>query len=145
VDDARPPLREALQLIALRVPPTVSAAAPAEAAGSATATATSTPPPARLELEGRWSGTELEQGQTRYVTVTFRGGSGTIAYEGGITLTLPLLTLEHTRRDQVRFSVQVRGGVRQYSGQWDGEKLSGPITTDAAGKNVVATFELRRR
>jgi hypothetical protein len=146
VDDARPPLREALQLIALRVPPTVSAAVPGEATGSATPTAAaSTPPPARLELEGRWSGTELEQGQTRYVTVTFRRGSGTIAYEGGITLTLPLLTLEQTRRDQVRFSVQVRGGVRQYSGQWDGEKLSGPITTDSAGKNVVATFELRRR
>ena len=145
VDEARPPLRDALRLVALRVPSSVAALVPGGAGAVAAAAATKTPPPARLQIEGTWSGTEVEQSDRRYVTVSFRRGGGTIAYEGGITLTLPLLTFEQTRRDQVRFSVQVRGGVRQYSGQWDGEKLSGSITTDSAGKNVVATFELRPR
>ena len=58
---------------------------------------------------------------------------------------MPLLTLEQPRRDQVRFSVQIRGGVRHYAAKWDGEALAGSISTDAAGRNVVATFELRRR
>lgn len=145
VDEARPALREALRLVALRVPPSVSAPAAGAAGAPPSAAPTNTPPPGRLQLDGTWSGAEVEQGQRRYVTVAFRRGSGTIAYEGGITLTLPLLTVEQTRRDQVRFSVQVRGGVRQYSADWDGEKLSGSIATDSAGRNVVGTFELRRR
>ena len=58
---------------------------------------------------------------------------------------MPLLTLEQARRDQVRFSVQIRGGIRHYAGKWDGEAITGSISTDAAGRNVVASFELRRR
>ena len=58
---------------------------------------------------------------------------------------MPLLTLEEPRRDQVRFSVQIRGGVRHYAGKWDGEAIRGSISTDSAGRNVVASFELRRR
>jgi hypothetical protein len=45
----------------------------------------------------------------------------------------------------VRFSVQIRGGLRHYAGTWDGEKIAGAISTDASGRNVVASFELRRR
>ena len=52
---------------------------------------------------------------------------------------------ERPRRDQVRFSVQIRGGVRHYATRRDGEALRGSISTDAAGRNVVASFELRRR
>ena len=74
-----------------------------------------------------------------------RGSGGTLAYEGGITYTVPLQTLEKPRRDQVRFSVQIRGGYRYYFGKWDGEAVAGNVTTDSAGKNTVATFELRRR
>jgi hypothetical protein len=58
---------------------------------------------------------------------------------------VPLLTLEESRRDQVRFSVQIRGGIRHYAGKWDGEAITGSISTDTAGRNVVASFELRRR
>jgi hypothetical protein len=145
VDEAPPPLQEALRLVAFRVPASVTVPGAAAAAASTATASTTAPAPARLELEGSWSGTEVEQGQRRYVTISFRRGSGTIAYEGGITATLPLLTVEQTRRDQVRFSVQVRGGVRQYAGEWDGEKLSGPIATDSAGRNVVGTFEIRKR
>jgi hypothetical protein len=45
----------------------------------------------------------------------------------------------------VRFSLQIRGGVRHYLGRWDGEAITGSVSTDAAGNNVVASFELRRR
>jgi hypothetical protein len=146
LNEARPALRDGLRLIALRVPASVTAPAPgaAAAASPATAAAAATPP-ARLQLEGTWAGSEVEQGERRYLTTSFRRGGGTLAYEGGITLTLPLLAVEQTRRDQVRFSVEVRGSVRHYDGKWDGEILAGSVSTDAAGTNVVATFELRRR
>jgi hypothetical protein len=145
VDDARPPLKDALRLLGLRVPPTVTAAvAPAGApAGAAAGPAAPTPPP--LQLDGNWGGSQVEQSQRTYLTVVFRGNGGSVAYEGGITFTVPMLTLEKPRRDQVRFSVQIRGGLRHYAGQWDGEAIKGDVSTDAAGKNVVATFELRRR
>ena len=144
VEEARPPLRDGLRLLALRVPASVSA--PVAAAPSALpAAATATPPPARLQLEGTWGGSQVEQGQRQYISVVFQRGGGSISYEGGITFTVPLLTLEQARRDQVRFSVQIRGGVRHYSGKWDGEAITGSVSTDAAGSNVVATFDLRRR
>ena len=144
VDEARPPLRDGLRLLALRVPASVTApVAPAPA--SSLPAATATPAPARLQLEGTWGGSQVEQGQRQYLTVTFRRGGGSISYEGGITFTVPLLSVEQPRRDQVRFSVQIRGGVRYYAGTWDGETLAGSISTDAAGRNVVASFELHRR
>ena len=154
VDDARPPLRDGLRLLGLRVPPTVTepAAAVASAAASTptsaappvpTAAATPTPPP--LQLEGNWSGSQVEQGQRQYLSISFHGSGGTVAFEGGITFTVPMQEVEKPRKDQVHFSVQIRGGMRHYSGQWNGEALSGNVSTDAAGKNVVATFELHRR
>ena len=144
VDEARQPLKDGLRLLGLRVPPTVTAAAPGAAAAAApAATAAPTPPP--LQLEGNWGGNQVEQGLRQYLSVTFRGSGGKVAYEGGITFTVPMLTVEKPRRDQVHFSVQIRGGFRHYTGQWDGEALTGNVTTDAAGKNVVGTFELRRR
>jgi hypothetical protein len=150
VDEARPPLREGLRLLALRVPAAVTGpvAAPAASGPPAAASAvpaTPTPPPARLQLQGTWSGSQVEQGQRQYLTVTFRRGTGSISYEGGITFTVPLLTLDQPRRDQVHFSVEIRGGTRHYVGTWNGEALAGSVSTDAAGRNVVASFELRRR
>ena len=144
VDEARPPLRDGLRLLALRVPASVTAPVAAAAAAGLPAAA-ATPAPARLQLEGTWAGSQVEQGQRQYVSVTFRRDGGSISYEGGITLTVPLLALDPPRRDQVRFSVQIRGGIRHYSGKWDGETIRGSISTDAAGRNVVASFELRRR
>jgi hypothetical protein len=147
VEEARPPLRDGLRLLGLRVPASVTAPVPAAAAAPAAAlpvvAATPTPPP--LQLDGSWSGSQIEQSQRQYLTVSFRGGSGTVAYEGGITFTVPMTGLEKPRRDQVRFSVQIRGGMRHYAGRWDGEAITGTVSSDLAGKNVVATFELRRR
>ncbi len=142
LDEARPALREGLRLLALRVP--ASVAAPAVAA-TVTPASVATPPPGRLVLEGTWTGSQVEEGQRQYLTVAFRRGGGTISYEGGITLTLPLLNLEQDRRDQVRFSVEIRGGIRHYSAAWNGAKLVGTVSRDVAGRNVVATFELRRQ
>jgi hypothetical protein len=144
VDEARPPLRDGLRLLALRVPASVTAPL-AAAPASTLPVATATPPPARLQLEGTWGGSQVEQGQRQYLTVTFGRGGGSISYEGGITFTVPLLSVEQPRRDQVRFSVQIRGGVRYYAATWDGETLAGSISTDSAGRNVVASFELHRR
>jgi hypothetical protein len=144
VDEARPPLRDGLRLLGLRVPASVTAPSPGTAAAALpTIAASPTPPP--VQLDGTWGGSQVEQGQSQYLTVTVRGSGGTVAYEGGITFTVPMLNLEKPRRDQVLFSVQFRGGVRHYAGRWDGEAITGNVSTDAAGKNVVASFELRRR
>ena len=145
VDDARPPLKDGLRLLGLRVPPTVTAAAPGAATVAAAPAVAAAPTPPPLQLDGNWGGHQVEQGQRQFLSVTFRGSGGTVAYEGGITFTVPMLSVEKPRRDQVHFSVQIRGGFRHYTGQWDGETLTGNVSTDAAGKNVVGTFELRRR
>ena len=145
VDDARPPLKDALHLLGLRVPPTVTASVAPAGAPAAVAAAPAAPTPPPLQLDGNWGGSQVEQSQRTYLTVVFRGNGGSVAFEGGITFTVPMLTVERPRRDQVRFSVQIRGGLRHYAGQWDGEAITGSVSTDAAGKNGVATFELRRR
>jgi hypothetical protein len=151
VDDARPALKDGLRLLGLRVPPTVTApvtgpaGAPAATASSAALPAPAAPTPPPLQLDGNWGGSQVEQGQRQYLTVSFHGSGGNVAYEGGITFTVPMMSVEKPRRDQVHFSVQIRGGTRHYAGQWDGEAITGNVSTDSAGKNVVATFELRRR
>ena len=148
VEDARPPLKDGLRLLALRVPPTVTApAAGAVASAPATATpsAAATPTASPLQLEGSWTGSQVEQGQRQYLSVSIRGSGGNVAFEGGITFTVPMLSVDKPRRDQAHFSVQIRGGIRHYWGQWDGETLKGNVSTDEAAKNVVATFELRKR
>jgi hypothetical protein len=138
---------DGLRVVALRVPTSVTAEVPAAAAAAAAAAPTpaSAPQAAPLRLEGSWTGTENEQGQQRYVTVTFRRDYGSIAYEGGLTLTVPFLKLERPGQNRVRFTVQIRGGIRHYLGRWDGETLGGDIARDEAGRDVVGTFELRPR
>jgi hypothetical protein len=151
VAEMRPTLRDGLRLLALRVPASVTAPAAAAAvtapasAGRAPAGASPAPAADRLRIEGTWRGSEIEEGQQRYLTVTFGRDGGTVAYEGGITFTVPIVAVEQPRRDQVQFSVQIRGGIRYYQGRWDGQVLRGSIARDAAGKNVVATFSLRPR
>jgi hypothetical protein len=147
VSGARSSVRNGLRVVALRVPASVTSAAPPAPPATTIAAATPTPAPQvePLELEGTWTGTEREAGRRRYLTVTFRRNEGTISYEGGITLTVPFLSYDKPGRNRVRFAVQIRGGMRHYQGEWDGETLSGNLTKDQAGSNVVGTFELRRR
>src|SRR5262249_13728425 len=99
VTGLRPPQRDALRLVGLRVPATVTARRGATAtppvavapAGPAGAAATPVPagPGGTLKLDGAWIGSETEGDERRYLTATFERGSGTIAYEGIVTLTVP--------------------------------------------------------
>jgi hypothetical protein len=143
VDRSRPALRDAVRLLAFRVPAAVAAPMASAGPGLLAPTAAPTPVVARMPTEGTLRGSENEEGQIRYLSVELRG-AGTISYEGGITLTLPLSSLDRGR-DRLRFSVPIRGAMRYYSGRWDGEKVAGSISTDAAGRNVVGSFELRPR
>ena len=134
VDEARPPLPEGLRILGLRVPASVTPPSEASAAAAALPAAAATPTPPPLQLDGNWGGSQVEQGQRQYLTVTVKGSGGTVAYEGGITFTVPMMTLEKPRRDQVRFSVQIRGGMRHYAGHWDGEAISGNVSTRRGGQ-----------
>lgn len=135
VEALRPPQRDAVRVVALRVPPSVTGPGGAAAAASQAVT---------LKLDGNWVGTEREGGQRRDVSASFGGGTGSISIEAAVTLTLPLLTLE-TRKSEARWSLQFRGGTRYYVGKWDGTALAGTIAADPAGKDALGTFELRPR
>jgi hypothetical protein len=96
-------------------------------------------------LEGAWSGSETEGGRRRDVSVTFRGSTGTFAYEGVMTVSAPLLTVTQPQRGAARWSVEFRGGLRYYVGRWDGQALTGKVSTDPGGAQSLGTFELRPR
>jgi hypothetical protein len=145
VEDLPTSVLDGLRVAALRVPVSVTDEV---VAGRPRAQASGATPESRsrdLELDGTWAGSENEQGNRRFLTVTFRRDYGSIAYEGGITFEVPFLKLERLGRDRVRFTVQVRGGIRHYHGTWNGETLSGDISRDEAGSDVVGHFELRPR
>jgi hypothetical protein len=138
---ARPATRDAMRILAFRVP----AAIPGPTGPTSVAVAPAAAASAPLQLQGSWLGTEVESGERRYLTAIFKIDSGSMSYEGVVTLTVPFLTLEQPQRNTVRFSLQVRGGMRTYNGRWDGETLSGTVSRDAAGKDQVGTFSLRPR
>ncbi len=147
---SKPPLRDALRLVALRVPPSVRGPATVAPVALASPTAAATPSSGAgaqgmPRLEGSWGGTESEAGRQRDVSVTFRGSTGTFAYEGVMTVSTPLLSLDQPQRGSVRFHVEVRGGLRYYAGRWDGRALAGKISADAGGSQSLGTFELRPR
>lgn len=133
------PLQAALRGLALRVPASV----PEPALGGTGGTPPTGVP--ALRLEGAWGGRERVPEGARFIGVTFTARGGTFALEGGLTLSLPLLSLERPQRDSVRFSVRLGGGVRYYSGRWDGQKISGNVSADAAGRDVLGSFELAPR
>jgi hypothetical protein len=132
--EAKPPVKEAIRLLALRVPASVTgtrAASPAPAASGAP-----------LKLEGTFSGSETESGIRKYITVKFRGTYSTLAYEGNVQLSVPITELEQPgKAATVRFTTQLRG-LRYYSGKWDGQKITGTISAEANGKGDIGTFEL---
>ena len=137
VAELKPAQRQALRVLALRVPAALagsaSGAQPVAAGGAVSA--------APFRLQGRWSGFETAQSAQKLISVTFGRSSGTLTFTEGVSIGVPLLSVE-PQRNAVRFSAQVRGGVRYYMGSWNGETLSGRITSDPAGRNVVGTFEL---
>ncbi len=132
VVEAKPPLRDALRVAGLRVPPSVKDASAAASAGPS------------FKLEGEWSGSERDSGELHYVTVTFAGGAGTLTYQRALALSVSLVDLQQ-QGSTLRFTVQTGVGKRFYRGQWDGKKITGTLSTDAAGKAEVGTFELSSR
>jgi hypothetical protein len=144
---ATKPLRDALRLVALRVPQSVHG--PATVAPVALTSPTATTPSGSAaqtmpRLDGSWAGSESEAGRERDIAVTFRGSTGTFAYEGAMTVSTPLLSVE-PQRGAARFHVEVRGGLRYYVGRWDGQALAGKISADPGGSQSLGTFELRPR
>jgi hypothetical protein len=129
VVEQKPPVRDALRTLALRVPASVTG--PASAADLASA----------VRLDGVWTGSEDENGRHKSVSVTFKGNGGSFAYEGGVTMSLPILSAEQ-QKGNVRFSIQFRGVVRRYLGRWDGKKLAGKISSDAQDKGDIGSFEI---
>ena len=144
IAEARPPMRDALRTVGLRIPVSVkepSAAAPGgtgQPAGAATAAPAAGPV---LRLDGRWSGSETDSGRLTYITAVFAGTGGTFTYERALSVTQPLLGVVQ-QKGAVRFSVQTGAGPRYYQGKWDGQKVTGTVSVDPGGKTTVGTFEL---
>ncbi len=124
VAEARPPVRDALRTAGLRIPATVKGPAPVAVAGTATEPGAPASPAAPagpvLKLDGRWSGSETDQGRTNYITAVFAGPGGTFTYERALSVSQPLLGVVQ-QKTVVRFSVQTGAGPRYYLGKWDGQ------------------------
>jgi hypothetical protein len=142
IESAKPQQLSALRLVGLRVPATVRA----PASGQADAPPTPGPAgPIPLTLSGTWIGSEVEDGLKRYVTLDFQGKGGNLVFEGAVSVTLPLQSLEQPQKGTLKFMVVFRGGERYYMGKWDGETVTGKITADATGSKLLGTFELRQK
>jgi hypothetical protein len=129
----RPPQRETLRAVGLRVPAALRG--PAEETAAAAA----------LTLAGIWSGWESEAGDRKYVTLNFTAEGGTLTYERALSLTLPLISVEQPRRGNVRYALQGGSRARYYEGTWDGQKVRGRIFSDPERTSPVGTFELERK
>jgi hypothetical protein len=140
----RAALREGLRSLALRVPASVPGAAGAPAPAAAATATGQEPPPGGFELQGIWVGSTREAGRRRQFSVTFQGSGGSLTYMGGVDLSQPLVSSSRTGAE-VRFSIQRGGGEVHYLGTWDGQRLSGAISSAATGGGDVGTFELYPR
>lgn len=133
----KPATMAAVRVMGLRVPAQIAGP------GAAGSQAAAGGPP--LRLEGDWTGSEVVDASRKYVSVRFKGRGGSLAYEGGISISVPLEGLDQPQRGAVRFSVPYRGGSRYYIGKWNGEKISGAVSSDANGRAPVGSFELSPR
>ncbi len=136
---ARPALLASVRALGSRVPASVPQPAGAPSAPGASAAAI-----APLTLERTWSGFELDDGVRKYLTVVFKGRGGTFAYEGGLSVSLPLWGVA-PQKNGVRFGVEAGGRRRHYAAQWNGSRLTGTISTQEGGKGDLGTFELSPR
>lgn len=146
VAKVRPLVREAARAAVLRVPASVlPPVAPPPTAAAGMQPAPAAPPKTEtLRLEGTWSGIEHEAGETRYVTVSFTRGGGSLTYERALSLTVPLLSVDQPQKGSLRYSLRSGTRVRYYSGKWDGRKVQGRICADADCKTATGSFQLER-
>jgi hypothetical protein len=143
----RAALRESLRSLALRVPasvPGAAVAAPAATQAAAVDAAPGETPPGGFELDGIWLGSTREAGRRRQFSVTFKGSGGSLTYMGGVDLSQPLVSAKQNGGEVV-FSILRGGGEVHFRASWDGKKLSGAMSSTAAGGGDVGTFELYRR
>ena len=136
LEGARPGTREALRVVGFRVP---AAVAGPPGAGAAAVPAAGV---AGLRLEGVWTGAETDTEGRHSVTVRFSGTGGSLSYQRALSVSVPLTGVEQPRKGSVRYSVKTATGTRFYVGQWDGEKITGRIFSDAANNFPIGTFEL---
>lgn len=135
---ARPAVRDGVRTLALRVPGSVTAPAPGGAPGE------TAEPAVPFKAEGTWGGSETENGIARLIVITFQPGGGTLSYQRALSLSLPLIAVQQ-QKSGLRFQTTKGGGTRYYQGQWDGAKVAGRITSDAAGRTEIGTFEISPR
>jgi hypothetical protein len=136
IQSARPGTREALRILALRVPAAV--AGPPPAGGAASAAAGLRP----LTLNGVWTGAETDSEGRKHVTIRFSGGGGSLSYQRALSVSVPLTGVEQPRKGTVRYSMKTATGLRVYVGRWDGEKITGTVFSDAAATAPIGSFEL---
>ena len=72
---------------------------------------------------------------------SFSGSGGTFTHQRALSVTQPLRDVAQ-QKGVVRFSVQTGAGPRYYQGNWDGQKVTGTVSVDPAGRTSIATFEL---
>jgi len=132
--------REPLRVLALRVP--VSVKGPAGTTPEAPVAEAA--PGGPLRLEGIWSGSEMEGGTVKYVTVTFTKDGGTLTYERALTISVPIEDVQ-PQKAAVRFSAKSGSRIAWYLGKWDGSKLRGTIHADTPTGPETGTFELDRK
>lgn len=143
ISSAKPAQLAALRLVGLRVPAAVTGPRVAAALGAPVTPPSSGATP--LKLAGMWVGSEVEDGMKRYITLDIRGRGGDLIFEGAVSVKVPLQSLEEPQKGTVRFLVVFRGGERHYVGKWDGEAITGKVTSDVAGARLLGSFELRPR
>ncbi|HEX6739092.1 MAG TPA: IPT/TIG domain-containing protein, partial [Vicinamibacteria bacterium] len=136
VNGLKPPQREALRLLGLRLP------AALRVAGASAAAPAGVP---AFTLPGIWTGWESEAGERKYVTLNFTAEGGTLTYERALSLTLPLLSVEQPRRGTLRYVMRSGARIRYYEGTWDGQKVKGRIFSDPERSAEVGAFELERK
>jgi pSer/pThr/pTyr-binding forkhead associated (FHA) protein len=145
LSELSPAQREALRVLAYRVPSSVTVGGEAAVSTTSTttnATTSTTTATTALRLDRPWRGTEVAEGRTRLISVHFEGDAGTLTYGGGVALSVPILDVAQPRPDAVTFMTEAGGGVRYYAGQWDGQKVSGTISSQPSGTGDLGTFEL---
>jgi hypothetical protein len=81
-------------------------------------------------------------GERKFLNVTFSGDTGSLAYEGGVRVSMPLQDVQQDRKGKVRFYILLAGGPRYYVGQWDGQKVSGTISSSPDGPGDLGPFDL---
>lgn len=134
VNSAPAALKQALRGLAFHVPAAVKA--PVEAGAVAA-------PVQALTMEGMWTGSEVESGSTRYITVQFSGNGGTFTYERALSVTIPLQSAQQTGRREIKFDFRSGIHLQQYQGTWDGHKLRGKILSEDGAE--IGQFELEHK